>query len=60
MAQGKFAFELEENLAAALSRLPQSVTGSMLVIRFDQTKFAGVELEKLQAWMARMQAATAR
>ena len=60
LAQGKFAFELEQNLAAALSRLPQSITGSTLIIHFDQAKFAGVELEKLQAWMARMQAATAR
>lgn len=59
LAQGAFAFELEENLATSLARLPQLVSRATLVIRFDQKSFAGVELEKLQAWIARVQAAAA-
>lgn len=59
LAKGAFAFPLEENLAAALSHLPRSLTGSTLVVTFDQTSFANLELDKLQAWLAKAQAAAA-
>jgi hypothetical protein len=58
LAKRAFGFALEDNLAAALARLPQSIDGATLAVRFDQTSFPGVELSKLQAWIARAQAAS--
>lgn len=55
LAKGAFAIPMEANLGAALARLPQTIDGETLVIRFDQASFPGVELEKLQAWAASLQ-----
>jgi hypothetical protein len=46
---------MEANLAAALARLPQRVTNTTLVLRFDQASFPGLEVEALQAWAASLQ-----
>lgn len=51
-----FAFEQEENLALALSKLPQKLAGDTLTLEFTQDSFPGVELAKLQAWIARISA----
>lgn len=56
VAKAAFALPLEENLSAALAKLPQKITGSTLTLSFDQSSFPGVELEKLQAWLAALQA----
>lgn len=55
-----FAVPLEENLGAAFAKLPQTVSGTTLAIRFTQDSFPGVELDKLQAWVGSLQAAAAR
>ncbi len=52
-----FSFELETNLALALSRLPQKLAGTKLTVEFTHDSFPGVELDKLQAWLASVQAA---
>ncbi len=57
LAKGAFAIPLEANLASALAKLPQTISGATLVVRFDQTSFPGVELDKLQAWGASLQPA---
>ena len=55
LAKGAFTLPVEEHLGAAFAKLPQTLTDTRLVIRFDQTSFPGVELEKLQAWAATLQ-----
>ena len=55
MTTAAFPMPLEENLAAALAKLSQQVTGATLTLRFDQSSFPGVELAKLQAWLVGMQ-----
>jgi len=59
VAKNAFAIPLEPALGAAISKLLQTVTGTTLTLRFDQDSFPGVELEKLQAWVASLQAAAA-
>lgn len=56
VTKAAFTIPVEENLSAALAKLPQQVSGSTLVLTFDQNSFEGVELEKLQAWIATLQA----
>jgi hypothetical protein len=54
-----FPFKLETNLELALSKLPQKLADTKLTIEFTQDSFPGVELDKLQAWLASAQAAVA-
>jgi hypothetical protein len=60
IATNTFAIPLEEHLGAALAKLPQTVTGSKLTLRFTQDSFTDIELERLQAWLADLQAQAPR
>ncbi|MCE9574118.1 MAG: hypothetical protein K8W52_13310 [Deltaproteobacteria bacterium] len=53
LATAAFGGDLEASLAAALARLPQSVVGTTLVIRFDRSNFSAVDGATLSAWVAR-------
>jgi hypothetical protein len=55
LAKGDFPIDFGAHFAAALAKLPQSIAGSTLVVRFDQTQLAGIKLADLQAWAARFQ-----
>ncbi|CAN5736176.1 hypothetical protein BH11MYX2_BH11MYX2_34620 [soil metagenome] len=44
----------------ALSKLPRTLAGDALTLEFTQDSFLGVELEKLQEWLERVQAAAAK
>jgi len=49
---GAFAVPLEPSLAAALAKLPRSISGSTLLVRVDRDSFAGVDMDVLEAWFA--------
>jgi hypothetical protein len=57
LGKGAFAVPIEANLGDALAKLAQTLTDSTLVVRFDQTSFPNVSLEKLQAWITSQRAA---